>query len=320
MIRSITILSLLLFSLPKAWSQPQVVAAVNSASFQSSLPAGGALATAFVTGLTALTRGTYVASLSQALPHSLGGVTVTMNNDYAPLLAVIVPSDPTASVQINFQVPLSANASMLYPYAKAGAAYSGNLTVSDGVNNAVLSTSSTTSQVPMFGGFFSVNGYAAALHASDLSLVTPQKPAQPGESIIVYADGFFLTWPRPPVGIPAPQLDFQPDYTLVPNPGSLFLQAYPIANPTCAPNPGSCMNNYGSVASTPSLTINSMGLVAGTVGVEGINFIVPANQKGGYWALFFNCGSCPDGSGIPGTCGASYGYSSPYVLLPVSPL
>src|ERR1700693_2481881 len=94
--------------------QPTIVAVVNSASFQAGPPAGGALATAYVSGLSALTPGNYVASFSQPLPHTLGGVTVMVDNDYAPLLSVFVPSDQTANVQVNFQVPLSANASLLY--------------------------------------------------------------------------------------------------------------------------------------------------------------------------------------------------------------
>ena len=61
----------------------------------------------------------------------------------------------------------------------------------------------------------------------------------------------------------------------------------------------------------------NMGLAAATVGVEEINFVIPSNQPSGNWALFFNSGSCPDGSGIPGDCGATEGNSSPYVLLPV---
>jgi hypothetical protein len=61
-----------------------------------------------------------------------------------------------------------------------------------------------------------------------------------------------------------------------------------------------------------------MGLAAGSVGVEEINFVVPSNQRSGNFALFFNIGSCPDGSGIPGNCGATLGLSSPYVLLPVN--
>jgi hypothetical protein len=309
--------------------QPAVVAVLNSASFQAGLPAGGALATAYISGLTALKPGTYVAPSSQPLPHILGGITVMIDNDYAPLLAVIVPSDPSAYVQVNFQVPLSANASLLYPYFSlhknfgVGPTYLGYLSVSDGVNYAEPTTTLTTSGLPEWGGFFSgANGNAIARHATDSSLVTSQNPAHPGESIIAYADGFFMTWPRPPIGIPAPaQVTFQPDYSLTASPGYLYLQAYPTPsqdNPGngCAPIPGICVTT-GSATSTPALKINFMGLAAGSVGVEEISFVVPPNQPSGNFALFFNSGSCPDGSGIPGTCGAAEGISSPYVMLPV---
>jgi len=37
--------------------------------------------------------------------------------------------------------------------------------------------------------------------------------------------------------------------------------------------------------------------------VEEIDFVVPANQQSGNRALFFNVRSCPDGSGVTGTCG-----------------
>jgi uncharacterized protein (TIGR03437 family) len=297
------------------YSQANIAGVVNSASFQSGLPAGGALATAFVSGLTALIPGTYVAPSSTPLPHYLGGVTVSVNDDYAPLLAVIVPTDPSANVQVNFQVPLSANTSLLYPYFGIAPVYVGYVRVSDGVNNAVLSA---TRGLPEWGGFFTDgNGYAAALHASDSSPVTAQNPAQPGETIVVYADDLFMTWPPPPIAIPAPQqVTFQIDYTFARTLGNLYLQVYPNPASMCAPNPGLCPGT-GSVTGTPALTINSMGLAAGTVGVEEINFVIPLSQQPGTWPLFFNAGSCPDGSGIPGTCGATYGSSSPYVLLPV---
>jgi uncharacterized protein (TIGR03437 family) len=57
------------------------------------------------------------------------------------------------------------------------------------------------------------------------------------------------------------------------------------------------------------------GLAPGMTGVEQINFVVPASQQAGNWALFFNVGSCPNGGGA-GTCSPSGG-SSPYALLPV---
>jgi len=318
MLRITILLALAAVGSSNLFCQPAVIAVVNSASFQSGLPAGGALATAYVSGLTALKPGTYLASASQPLPHTLGGVTVIVDNDYAPLLAVIVPSDASAYVQVNFQVPLSANASLLHQYVQVGPAYAGDLIVTDGVNKAMPTSTLTTNQLPFFGGFFSgANGYAIARHASDSSLVTEQNPAHPGESIIVYADGFFVTWPPPPIAIPAPpQVAFLPDYSEMNSPGYLYLQVYPSAPNPCTPAPVPC--GTGTATNTPALTINFMGLAAGSVGVEEINFEVPSSQKPGDWALFFNSGSCPDGSGIPGDCGATEGNSSPYVLLPVN--
>jgi uncharacterized protein (TIGR03437 family) len=312
MFRIVILLVLLAVVSSILWSQPAVVAVVNSASFQSGLPAGGALATAYVSGLTALKPGTYVAPASQPLPHALGGVTVIVDNDYAPLLAVIVPSDASADVQVNFQVPLSANASLL-----SGTTYAGDLIVTDGVNKAMPTSTLTTNQLPFFGGFFSgANGYAIARHASDSSLVTPQNAAHPGESIIAYADGFFVTWPPPPIAIPAPpQITFQPDYSEMNSPGDLYLQVYPTPPNPCTPAPVPC--GTGTATNTPALKVNFMGLAAGSVGVEEINFEVPSNQSSGNFALFFNSGSCPDGSGIPGDCGATEGNTSPSVMLPV---
>lgn len=310
MIRSILSFALFGAITLEVWGQPKIVSVVNSASFQPGLPAGGALATAFVSGLTGLTPGTYVTPSSQPLPHSLGGVTVTLNDDYAPLLAVVVPSDPSANVQVNFQVPLSANASLPYNYFGFGFVYNGYLSV----NNAVQSPEEG---LPEWGGFFSgANGYAIALHASDLTLVTLQSPAHPGESIIAYADDFFMTWPPPPTAVPpSQQVTYGIDYPFVRSLGNLYLQTYPTPITTCAPSPGPCS---GSATNTQALTINSVGLASQMVGVEVINFVVPLTQQPGNWALFFNRGSCPDGSGIPGTCGATSGGSSPYVLLPVN--
>jgi uncharacterized protein (TIGR03437 family) len=55
------------------------------------------------------------------------------------------------------------------------------------------------------------------------------------------------------------------------------------------------------------------GLAPNQIGVQQIDFIVPANQQPGDWALFFNVGSCPDRGG---PC-ANQGSSSAYVKLPV---
>jgi uncharacterized protein (TIGR03437 family) len=53
--------------------------------------------------------------------------------------------------------------------------------------------------------------------------------------------------------------------------------------------------------STPQLKTSFIGLAPGQVGLEQVNFVVPANQQPGDWPLFIASAS---------------GYS-PYVLLPV---
>ncbi len=292
-------------------AQPKIVAVVNSASWQSGLPAPGALATALVSGLTGLTPGAYVAPPSQPLPHTLGGLYVALNGDYAPLLAVIVPTDPSANVQINFQVPLSSIISsphycVFNVTVPGGCTYGGYLAIGGAVQGI-------GGELEPWGAFFAQSdGIAVALHASDASLVTRQNPAHPGESIIAYADDFFMTWPPPPIAMPVPpQPAFQVDYQWVRNPGNLYLQTYPTPITACVQRP--CP---GSVTNTPALKIDSMSLAAGLVGVEQITFEVPSSQKPGTWALFFNTGSCPDGSGL--NCGNNVGDSSPYVLLPVN--
>jgi hypothetical protein len=327
MTRPVSVLSALGLIAGSLHAQPKIEAVVNAASWQSGLPLGGALATVFVSGLTGLTPGTYVAPSGQPLPRTLGGVEVFINEDYAPLLAVIIPSDPSANLQINFQVPLSSRASVTYNTAYNGVPlyYPGYILVAEYTSGtaAVLSplpqpgipNQTAPSPLSVGPGFFSsASGYAAAIHASDSSPVTPQNPAHPGESITVYADDFFVTWPPPPIAIPAPpgiafQLDsFLSQFVIV---GSLYLQTYPSVF-CIVPTPPLCM---GSVTNTPALKINSLGLAAGMVGVEAISFVVPSSQQPGNWPLFFNNGSCPDGSGK--LCNGDYGVSSPYVLLPV---
>jgi hypothetical protein len=162
--------------------------------------------------------------------------------------------------------------------------------------------------------------FAAALHSSDSSPVTPQHPAHPGETIIVYGDDFFSTWPPPPIGIPVDQPAFfqqgqRPAGQVTAGPGYLYLQTYPLPSPCPPPQEGGLCTV--STTNTPALQVTFASLASGKVGIEEIDFVVPANQQPGNWALFFNVGSCPDGSGVPGTCGSTGATSSPYVLLPV---
>lgn len=314
MTRLSVLLSLLMVISLEAWSQPKIIAVVNSASYQAGLPYGGALATAYISGLSGLMPGTFIAPSSEPLPYSLGGIQVTVNGAFAPILAVAVPSNPLASVQVNFQVPLERNASL------------GPNTAPIYMVNGVTAASASggaTDVLPAWGGFFSdINGYAIAFHGSDSSPVTQQNPAHPGESIIAFADAFFATWPPAPIAIPTPPEDtFQPLEIARqdPRPAYLYLQAYPALIGVC-PGP-SCITSNGSVTNTAALQIALEGLAPGVVGVEMIQFAIPPNQQPGNWPLFFNKGSNPDGSGA--TCSASppaclEADSSPYVLLPVA--
>lgn len=301
----IAVWALLAAPVQQAWSQPQITAIVNAASFQSGLPSGGSLATVFCSGLTGVKPGTYVASGSP-LPYTLGGLRVSINNGLAPMLALVV--DSSGNAQLNFQVPLERNASL----SPSGGQYTGSLSACGAVMTQFPAPTG-------WGGFFAdVNGYAIAQHTSDYSLVTPQNPAHAGETLVAYSDDFFPVWPSPPIGFQTPG---QPLFQILPlslvssvymagsSESYLFLQAYP--QPICLIG-GHCDQSF---TNTPALQVTFEGLAPGQIGVEQINFVVPANQAPGDWALFFNQGSCPDGSGPPGRCG--YGYSSPYVKLPV---
>jgi hypothetical protein len=255
----------------------------------------------------------------------LGGLQIIINNAPSPMLAVIIAqSGQTANAQINFQVPIERNTSLLanqpatppnfYPGTVEMQVLSG-VSVVGGASLADFPAPTT------WGGFFAyANGYAIAQHASDYSSVTPQNPAHPGESIIAYADDFFPVWPSPPTGVPAPlqtlyqilpaYLVYSPNFLVETSGTYLYLQAYP--QPDCSVFFGTSCYSF---TSTPPVQVTFEGLAPGQVGVEQINFVVPANQQPGNWALFFNIGSCTQAPFTPGACGN--GASSPYVMLPV---
>jgi hypothetical protein len=87
----ITFLRIMLFAFPMLiLAQPQIQSVVSAASFQPGLPAGGALATLFVSG-TIGAPGTYIAPPGEPLPMSLAGFDISINEAYAPILAVVVP-------------------------------------------------------------------------------------------------------------------------------------------------------------------------------------------------------------------------------------
>lgn len=276
---------------------------VNAASFQPGMPSGGTLATVFCSNLIFgpfgfIPEGTFTAPPSAPLPFELKGIGVMVNGALAPVLAL---ANSGAQAQINFQVPMERNATgIVYPDT-------GTLTIVQIFcpdTCLVGSASAPYTLAPpglagAAGGFFSdAKGYAVAQHASDFTPVTVQNPAHAGEALIAYADDFFAVWPPPPIAIPAPA---QPLFTYAPIliqryvTGGLYLQEYP--KPT--------IKGF-LVASTPPLQVTFAGLAPGQIGTEQINFVVPADQAPGDWALFYSNANQVHG-----------GNTSPSVLLPV---
>jgi len=304
MLRMIVILWLAEAVCPIAQAQLKIQAVVNAASFQSEMPRGGALASIFVSGLKGTPGITVAPSLSE-LPPQLAGVTVIVNGATAPILAVVIPPKGQNG-QINIQVPQERNATLQPDGSDKG----GTLQVSQDSESDTL----TPLAARNWGGFLmEASGYAIAQHASDYRPVTVQNPAHPGETLIAYADDFFTVWPPPPIGFAAPlHPSFQISGTPPTNYG-LYLQEYPTPIiPIC----GGCVPS-GSFTDTPSLEILFQGLAPTLVGIEQINFVVPIHQQPGDWALFFNLGSCTDGSGYKCASADGFGSSSPYVKLPV---
>ena len=70
-----------------ARAQIQILAVVNSASYQAGIPELGGFATIFCTGLTGI-AGVVSPATQSPLPLQLAGVLVTVNLGAAPLLAV----------------------------------------------------------------------------------------------------------------------------------------------------------------------------------------------------------------------------------------
>jgi uncharacterized protein (TIGR03118 family) len=149
--------------------------------------AGGISANTFVTikgnSLAATKRSWQTADFTGTkLPSSLDGVTVTMNGSPA-YISYISP------VQINVLTPAD-----LVPSGPV------QIVVS---NNGLTSATATVQAQPAAPSFFLINGdkYIAATHA-DNKLVGPPTlianattPAQPGETVVLYANGLGATTP-----------------------------------------------------------------------------------------------------------------------------
>ena len=127
---------------------------------------------------------------SRPLPRELQGVQVLVGGVEAPLLAVVVGDD--GSSQINFQIPVEL----------AGLTYA-DVVVN---NNGVFSAPQGIHVVPALPALFTHSqtgtGTAAALHR-DFEPVSTERPAVPGEKILLFATGLGETRPAQVSGEPA---------------------------------------------------------------------------------------------------------------------
>jgi uncharacterized protein (TIGR03437 family) len=313
MIRMIRVLCLTAFAAPPVWSDVRVHSIRNSASPDWGTPRGGSLATIDCSGLVG-PPGLVTAPAGAPLPFKLRDIGVILSGASAPILSIYIPTAEEAAAgvlqQIHIQVPMERNATV----SQVGARDSIIPIVHQAGSYETAGVFHGSTLFPQsFGAFFSDgNGFAMAEHTSDRRPVTRENPARPGETITVYANDLFTVWPPPPMGIPVPEqprFEFSPELAAQTlgiddgyDKGNLYLQQYPELD-----------SERRSYTNTPALKIRFQGLAVGKIGVEQIDFVVPANQPPGDWVLFFNVGSCPDGSG-PCTTEAR---PSHYALLPV---
>jgi uncharacterized protein (TIGR03437 family) len=134
---------------------------VNAASYSTNI-SPGALATVFGTNFAFASGGA-----NTPLPTSLGGVTVSINGQLAPILYV-------TPMQVNFQVPWETAL--------------GSATLTVNVNGGA----SNTQTVQVLGaapGLFSIASGQAVVQNSDYSLNGPTNPAKVGSTIIAYLSG-----------------------------------------------------------------------------------------------------------------------------------
>ena len=303
MFRSAVLLGFTMSFAPLAWSQVKIQALVEPVSYARGLPNVGSLASIYVSGLTGA-PGLYLPTTALPLPFQLAGINVTVDGVLAPILAVYIPpTEQKTNALINIQVPLEWNTE--------AAASRSSLIVQESLS---LRSDEITpvSNSGWWGGFFSdQDGFGFAQHTSDNSPVTRENPAHAGETIAVLANGLFRVWPPAPIGFPTPP---QPVFvTTTPYPqgtGYLFLQSPPV---TMIFPP---LGDIGSCASSPALKVTFEGLAPGFVGVEQIQFVVPANQQPGDWALFFNIGTDINGQ-CPSPARHETPSSGPYVKIPV---
>jgi len=152
---------------------------VNGASFSIGPVAPGSIVSIFGTGLASAP----LAASSASWPIAIGDTSVTFNGVAAPLYYV-------SSGQINAQVPFELGLGRVSVQVKLG--------------NQVSAPQTITLQA-FSPGIFTLDsaGTGAILHA-DYALVSSSAPAQPGETVLIFATGLGSLRTPVPSGTPAP--------------------------------------------------------------------------------------------------------------------
>lgn len=149
---------------------PTVTGVGNGASFAARI-SPGALASVVGTGFGETTAQGEIGLVSNALPTSLNGVSLTVNGIAAPLLYI-------SPGQINFQVPWKATASA-----------SGTASVVVIVNGGPSNTFQVVLQSAAPGLFMCAGGVPCVVNFQDSHLNDTDHPAAPGSTIIAYLTG-----------------------------------------------------------------------------------------------------------------------------------
>jgi len=212
------------------------------------------------------------------LPTMLAGITATLNQTLtsqqqvsAPLVSVapvgncVVPGcAPLVAVTVQIPTELLA-----FPPGSLQPPNNATLTIADqSGDSATIELAPAVDSIHILTpGDAGLSSDASSIVAhGDGSLVTPDKPALPGEELVAYATGLGTTTSQPPTGTvtptPAPQTKtpFQLSFNFAPN----------------APPWKNLIQQPAIVIGTPIFT----GLTPGNVGLYQLNFIVPSPPIG----------------------------------------
>lgn len=205
-------------------------------------------------------------SVDGTFPTSLGGVQVMINNRPAPLY-VVSPSLITAVV------PFGTSESVAAIEVTSNGQKSNTVTVF-----TTLTSPGVFTKPP--GGI----GYAAALHTTDFSEVTPLNPAKPGETLAVFLTGLGSVSPAVADGTPGP------------------------TNPT-----SSAVASLAAYLDGKTVNVSFAGLAPTLVGLYQMNLQIPATVRSGDRYLDIAGPDSYNSEAVIPISGGAVGVTAPFV-------